>query len=98
MWFAHDIADHEGRVTDVYLDRSLMAEGGNLNGGRLLDFRMAYEFTDGRMGVFDVEVIGVGDQYRTTASKKHVISSPAHRSFSGAPGHIAFGRHVSIGR
>jgi hypothetical protein len=98
LWFMHDIAIRGGRVSQILLERALVLDGGNQLGERRLDFRIYHEAPDGRQGTFDVEVVGVGSAYRSAAFKKNLRGSPAHRSFSAAPGKIELDRHISIGR
>lgn len=98
QWFGHMIRAQEGQVTNLYLERVLMREGGNRRGGRFLDFRVAYELANRAAGSFDVEVIGTGHDYRSWACQDYIRKGAAHGSFSGASSRIELGRHVCIGR
>jgi len=98
QWFQHVLRTLGGSVTNLYLERELMREGGNQRGGRFLDFRLTYGLPHGAAGSFDVEVIGTGSRYRSLKYKKYIQRCVAHRSFSMASHRIDLGNHVCIGR
>lgn len=98
QWFEHMIRAQGGQITNLYLERALMREGGNRQGERFLDFRVAYELAHRAAGSFDVEVVGTGHSYRCRTRQDYIRNCAAHGSFSGASSRIELGRHVCIGR
>lgn len=98
LWFKRDLEDRNLHLTDLWLAGALAAMGGNEKEGRILDFRMHWAAEDGRQGSFDVEVVGVGNSYRSAASIQERRTCVAIRCFSGASNHIEHCEHVTIGR
>lgn len=99
QWFIHEAELNQNVVKALMLERYLRRNGENEPGHRYLDFRLMIQGPFGASLPTDVEVIGLGSQYRSREKKAYIRSSSiVHKSFSSTPHKIELLNHVCIGR